>query len=146
MALATGADTHKLKYGHRGSSQPVRDLNTNRYYDLIQQVSDYQNINIIIQNGRRLFEETYILETGIPKNLTTNVIKMFRIYWRYFREIPREERLSIIHDYLYGNELYDEYILDSSDAKLFEYYRDSIEKFPKKAIKVFDRLDLIFST
>lgn len=32
MALATGADTCKLKYGHRGSSQPVRDVETGRVY------------------------------------------------------------------------------------------------------------------
>ena len=32
MALATGADTHKLKYGHRGVNQPVTDLVTGRTY------------------------------------------------------------------------------------------------------------------
>ena len=26
MALATGADTHRLKYGHRGANHPVKDL------------------------------------------------------------------------------------------------------------------------
>ena len=26
MALAAGADTYKLKYGHRGGNHPVRDL------------------------------------------------------------------------------------------------------------------------
>ena len=32
MALATGADTHKMKYGHRGGNHPVKDLNTGRVY------------------------------------------------------------------------------------------------------------------
>ncbi len=32
MALATGADTHKLKYGHRGGNHPVKDLQTGRVY------------------------------------------------------------------------------------------------------------------
>ncbi len=32
MALATGADTHKMKYGHRGGNHPVKDLTTNRVY------------------------------------------------------------------------------------------------------------------
>ncbi len=32
MALATGADTHKLHYGHRGGNHPVKDLATNRVY------------------------------------------------------------------------------------------------------------------
>ena len=32
MALATGADTHKLKDGHRGGNHPVKDLKTGRVY------------------------------------------------------------------------------------------------------------------
>jgi carbamoyl-phosphate synthase small subunit len=32
MALATGADTYKLKFGHRGGNHPVRDLETGRVY------------------------------------------------------------------------------------------------------------------
>lgn len=32
MALAVGADTHKLKYGHRGGNHPVKDLKTGRVY------------------------------------------------------------------------------------------------------------------
>ena len=32
MALATGADTHKMKYGHRGGNHPVKDLTTGRVY------------------------------------------------------------------------------------------------------------------
>ena len=30
MALATGADTYKMKYGHRGGNHPVKDLETGR--------------------------------------------------------------------------------------------------------------------
>lgn len=32
MALATGADTFKMKYGHRGGNHPVKDLATGRVY------------------------------------------------------------------------------------------------------------------
>ncbi len=32
MALATGADTHKMKYGHRGANHPVKDLKTDKVY------------------------------------------------------------------------------------------------------------------
>lgn len=32
MALATGADTFKMKYGHRGGNHPVKDLQTGRVY------------------------------------------------------------------------------------------------------------------
>lgn len=32
LALANGGDTEKLKYGHRGANQPVKDLESNRTY------------------------------------------------------------------------------------------------------------------
>lgn len=32
MALATGGDTHKMKYGHRGANHPVKDLATGKVY------------------------------------------------------------------------------------------------------------------
>lgn len=32
LALATGAKTHKMKYGHRGANHPVKDLSTGRVY------------------------------------------------------------------------------------------------------------------
>jgi len=32
MALATGAKTAKLKYGHRGPNHPVKDLSTGRVH------------------------------------------------------------------------------------------------------------------
>lgn len=32
MALAVGADTYKLKYGHRGGNHPVKDLDCGRVY------------------------------------------------------------------------------------------------------------------
>ena len=32
MALANGADTYKLKYGHRGGNHPVKDLESQRTY------------------------------------------------------------------------------------------------------------------
>ena len=32
MALANGADTHKMKYGHRGANHPVKDLKSGHVY------------------------------------------------------------------------------------------------------------------
>ena len=32
MALATGINTYKMKYGHRGSNHPVKDLATGKVY------------------------------------------------------------------------------------------------------------------
>ncbi len=48
MALALGADTHKLKYGHRGGNHPVKDLETGKVYISSQNhgyVADTQNLD-----------------------------------------------------------------------------------------------------
>ena len=47
MALAVGADTYKMKYGHRGGNHPVKDLKTGRVYISSQNhgyVVDIQNL------------------------------------------------------------------------------------------------------
>ncbi len=46
MALANGADTHKMKYGHRGGNHPVKDLETGRVY-----ISS-QNHGYVVDTGR----------------------------------------------------------------------------------------------
>ena len=51
MALATGADTYKMKYGHRGGNHPVKDLETGRVYISSQNhgyVVDVENLDSTI--------------------------------------------------------------------------------------------------
>ena len=51
MALATGADTYKLKYGHRGGNHPVKDLSTGKVYISSQNhgyVVDTENLDAAI--------------------------------------------------------------------------------------------------
>lgn len=48
MALATGADTYKMKYGHRGGNHPVKDLETGKVYISSQNhgyVVDVENLD-----------------------------------------------------------------------------------------------------
>lgn len=53
LALANGYKTHKLKFGHRGANQPVRDMATGRVYITSQnhgyavsaEVSSFVNVN-----------------------------------------------------------------------------------------------------
>lgn len=48
MALAAGADTYKMKYGHRGGNHPVKDLETGRVYISSQNhgyVVDVENLD-----------------------------------------------------------------------------------------------------
>ena len=59
MALATGADTYKMKYGHRGGNHPVKDLETGRVY-----ISS-QNHGYVVDMGT--------LDPGVAKASFVNV-------------------------------------------------------------------------
>ena len=59
MALALGADTGKMKYGHRGANHPVKDLETGRVY-------------ISSQNHGYVVKEDTIPE-GVAKTAFVNV-------------------------------------------------------------------------
>ena len=45
MALATGADTRKMKYGHRGANHPVKDMMTGKVY------LSSQNHGYVVKDG-----------------------------------------------------------------------------------------------
>lgn len=54
MALSQGAETHKLKYGHRGANQPVKDIITGRTY-ITSQNHGYAVLNSSIKKGALRF-------------------------------------------------------------------------------------------
>ena len=55
LALAAGSRTIKLKYGHRGANQPVRDLSGTRTY-ITSQNHGYVVDNSSIVSGRLMFQ------------------------------------------------------------------------------------------
>ena len=50
LALANGAQTYKLKYGHRGSNHPSHKVNTNRTYITVQN-NGYAVLSESVKNG-----------------------------------------------------------------------------------------------
>lgn len=64
MALATGASTHKLKYGHRGGNHPVKDLKTGRVY-----ISS-QNHGYVVDE--KTIDETVAVPAFVNVNDSTN--------------------------------------------------------------------------
>lgn len=60
MALATGGDSYKMKYGHRGGNHPVKDLETGRVY-------------ISSQNHGYVVDATALQEKGIAEPAFVNV-------------------------------------------------------------------------
>ena len=76
MALATGAATHKLKYGHRGGNHPVKDLETGRVYISSQNhgyVVDEESVdpNVAVPAFRNVNDGTNEGLAYIGKNIFT---------------------------------------------------------------------------
>ncbi|MGL5260737.1 MAG: carbamoyl phosphate synthase small subunit [Lachnospiraceae bacterium] len=76
MALANGADTHRLKYGHRGGNHPVKDLETGRVYISSQNhgyVVDIENLdkNVAVEAFYNVNDKTNEGLKYIGKNIFT---------------------------------------------------------------------------
>ena len=54
FALAMGGRTKKMKYGHRGSNQPVKNLDTGRVY-ISSQNHGYEVISSSVEGGKLSF-------------------------------------------------------------------------------------------
>ena len=54
FALAMGGKTKKMKYGHRGANQPVKNLETGRVY-ISSQNHGYEVISSSVPNGKLLY-------------------------------------------------------------------------------------------
>ena len=54
FALAMGGETRKMKYGHRGSNQPVKELKTGRVF-ISSQNHGYEVVSASLKNGRVSF-------------------------------------------------------------------------------------------
>lgn len=119
-------------------------IDTNRYYRLLESVTESQGISVKKKDNIRLFERTYIEETGIPQNLTRTVIKFFKSYWRYFRHIDVKTRIAIISDYIEGKDFPEEFIFYAGDERILSNAQKELMDFPEKSIRTIKKLDEIF--
>lgn len=76
MAIASGAKTGKMKYGHRGANQPVKDLETGRVY-ITSQNHGYEVLRETLPQGA---EETFInVNDGTCEGITYRHIPAFTV-------------------------------------------------------------------
>ncbi len=83
MALATGADTFKMKYGHRGGNHPVKDLSTGRVY--ISSFVFFTNKRIIINKKHGVYR----------KDKNKHHVKISRKIKNYFFKISSESNKMV---------------------------------------------------
>lgn len=76
LAIAKGAKTGKMKYGHRGANQPVKDLETGRVY-ISSQNHGYEVLRESLPQGA---EETFInVNDGTCEGITYRDIPAFTV-------------------------------------------------------------------
>jgi len=79
LALSSGADTYKLKFGHRGSNQPVKDLITGKCYV----TSQNHGFAVNAESAKNAnLEVTQInLNDGSVESLRNKDLKMFSVQY-----------------------------------------------------------------
>jgi hypothetical protein len=119
-------------------------IDTNRYYAFLKKVTANEGIRLTKINNKNQYEEAFILESGIPKKFSKDVLKMFQIYWRYFRAADHEERRSFIYKFIKGESIEKVYILDNSNYNELTNLRERVKDFPEKVLYVFNKFEKIF--
>lgn len=119
-------------------------IDTNRYYTFLKKVIANAGIKVSKVNNKNQYEESFILESGIPKKFSKDVLKMFQIYWRYFRTVGFEERRSFIYNFIKGESIEKVYILDNSNYNELTNLRERVKDFPEKVLYVFNKFEKIF--
>ena len=95
MALATGAKTAKLKYGHRGPNHPVKDLKTDRVYITSQNHGYYVTDDSVDKDTA---EVSFInLNDGTVEGLSYKNKKIFTVQF-HPEACPGPEDTSYIFD------------------------------------------------
>ena len=70
FALAMGGKTKKMKYGHRGTNQPVKNLETGRVY-ISSQNHGYEVINESVQSVGKISFSALSTRMTIPARAST---------------------------------------------------------------------------
>lgn len=115
LALAQGAKTLKLKYGHRGGNQPVKQLSTGRVY-ITSQNHGYAVDNDSLPNNVELsFVNT---NDGTCEGITYTNIPAFSVQFH-----PEASGGP-----LDTNFLFDDFINLINNPKLFKDYKQNFER------------------
>lgn len=119
-------------------------IDTNRYYSLLRRVIANEGMQVSKINNKSQYEDAFILESGIPKKFSKDVLKMFQIYWRYFRAVELDERRRFIYKFIKGESIEKVYILDISDYNELTNLLERVKEFPEKVLYVFNKFEKIF--
>ncbi len=111
-------------------------------YDNLWEVGFHEIGILLIKNyNRREFVQSLILESGIPKSRSGDLIRFFIIYWRYFRDYEKIEQLILD---IKNNEI-DFWDLPKEDVQFLREIIDQIEQYTTAFALTVEKLGVIFS-
>lgn len=120
----------------------IQDLNN--YYKLLE--CAFQNEGIIPSdwNSKKphRFKDVLISEAGIPTDLVSNIIKFFKIYWKYFKGSSYDIKQNFITNMKCENNFL--YKFQYDDLRKMQLLYEKIKEYPTKVLKVLSQLEEIY--
>ncbi len=94
----------------------------------------------LIQGERREFVQTLVMESGVPKERTGDIISFFEIYWRYLRPMDVKEIISDLNENSYLSFRKVPRLERSKLKKLSE----NASEYTRAFVRAVDRLTAVF--
>ena len=121
---------------------------SNKYYKILENA--FETEGILPENWNQKskissfrYNDVLIHESGIPPKLVNNIIRFFLVFWKYFKNTPRQERENFLLKLSSDDDLsgyFTFHLKDKSD--MLELYKE-IKDYPSKVNQVISRLEEI---
>lgn len=97
IALALGADTYKLKFGHRGSNQPVKNLQTGRVH--ISSQNHGYAVSEASLVGKNLFVTHRAVNDGTVEGMRHQAVPLFSIQYHPEAAPGPDDNTYLFHEF-----------------------------------------------
>ncbi|NSW90470.1 MAG: hypothetical protein HPY74_07305 [Firmicutes bacterium] len=90
------------------------------------------------------YQDVVIQESGIPTNLVNNIVKFFKIYWKYYKNKAREEKEEFFFLLNCKDSVFSNYIYQAKELELMKNLYNEIKDYPTKVKRVLRQLEEIY--
>jgi hypothetical protein len=116
-------------------------FNRNQHYQILKDSFEHEGIEAYVKNGRTLYEETIINESGIPRRFHRKAFRFFMTYWKWLKPCPDDERRIFLNELIEDGSQSGVYIYDQYDWNILSSCLRDMHDFKEKLRKTCEKLE-----